>query len=305
MTGDTATDALLVVSRLIWYVGLVGVIGTSAFRLFISSHRHPGAAGIDRAAAASGVAAAAVLVVGVLARLYAQAYASFGLEEPVTAALLLDVATELPPWSTGWLAQLGAALASLVALTAAWSGRRAAWTIAHVAVLVLAAATPLTGHAVAQDDWYTVPIVLHAFHVLGAGLWIGGLSMLLVVGVTCVVQSPGLQRETLAALVHAFSPLALCGASLLALTGGAMALVYLNAVADLWMTAYGRILALKVAMVGGVALLGFINWRRVRPQVAHAGGAQRLRRTGGLELALAAIVLALTALLVGEPQPAE
>lgn len=303
MTGDTAADALLVVSRLVWYAGLVGVIGASAFRLFISSHRHPGAGELDRAAAAPGVAAAVVLLFGVLARLYAQAYASFGLEEPVTAALLVGVATDLPPWSAGWLGQLVAALASLVALTAARGGGRTAWAVAHGAAVALAASAPFTGHAVAQERWYTLPIVLHASHVLGAGIWIGGLSMLLVVGVARVVRSPRLQRETLASLVDTFSPLALCGAGLLALTGAAMALLYLNAVADLWMTAYGRVLALKVAMVGAVALMGFINWRRVRPQMAHAGGAERLRRTGGFELALAAVVLALTALLVGLPQP--
>jgi putative copper export protein len=300
MSGDAVADGLLVASRMLWYAGLVGVIGASAFRLSVSWAANGATAELGREAATTGLAAAAALLSGLLARLYAQTYAAFGVEERVTAALLLEVAVDLPPWSTGWMFQFAAAGISLPALIVARAGRRQGWAVAYVAAIALAASAPLTGHAVAQAEWYVLPVVLQASHVLGAGLWIGGLFVLLVVG---VARAGRLRPQVLAALVNAFSPLALCGAGLVALTGAITAFLYLGAVADLWQTPYGRTLLMKIAMFGGVAGVGFVNWQRVRPRLTHAGGGEVLRRTAAVELLLAAIVLALTALLAGLAQP--
>jgi putative copper export protein len=216
MSGDAVADGLLVASRMLWYAGLVGVIGASAFRLSVSWAANGATAELGREAATTGLAAAAALLSGLLARLYAQTYAAFGVEERVTAALLLEVAVDLPPWSTGWMFQFAAAGISLPALIVARAGRRQGWAVAYVAAIALAASAPLTGHAVAQAEWYVLPVVLQASHVLGAGLWIGGLFVLLVVG---VARAGRLRPQVLAALVNAFSPLALCGAGLVALTG--------------------------------------------------------------------------------------
>lgn len=302
MSGDVLVEALPLASRLIWYAGCLGVIGASAFRLFVSRGAHRATAELDRAAASAGLVAAAVLLSGAVARLHAQTYASFGLEEPITPTLLFEVATALPPWSTGWMGQFASAAISLAALGVARTGSRPGWAVAHVAAVGVAVAVPFTGHAVSQARWYALPIVLQASHVLGAGLWIGGLFVLLVAGASRAVRRPGRPPEALAALVNAFSPLALCGAGLLGLTGVATASLYLGTIADLWTTAYGRVLLLKVTIVGGVAAVGFVNWQRVRPRLTDAGGAATLRTTATAELALAALVLAVTALLVGLPQ---
>jgi copper resistance protein D len=300
MSGDPVAEGVLIAARMLWYAGLLGVIGASAFRVSVSLAAHDATVELGRAAATTGLASVAALLSGLLARLYAQTYAAFGLEEPVTAALLLEVAVDLPPWSTGWMLQLAAAGISLPALVVARAGYPRGWAVAYVAAIALAASAPLTGHAVAQAEWYVLPVALQASHVLGAGLWIGGLFVLLVVG---VARAGGLQPQALAALVNAFSPLALCGAGLLALTGAGTAFLYLGAPADLWDTPYGRTLLMKIAMFGGVASVGFVNWQRVRPRLAHAGGGEVLRRTAAVELMLAAIVLALTALLAGLAQP--
>lgn len=304
MSDQALADALLIASRLLWYAGCLGVIGASAFRLIVSTAVPRATAELDRAVAATGLLAAAVLLSGVLVRLYAQTYASFGLEEPVTASLLLEVATDLPPWSTGWMLQFAAAAISVAALGVARTGRRWAWIVAHFAAVAVAAAAPLTGHAVAQADWYRLPIALQSAHVLGAGVWIGGLFVLRVAGVART-GGPTLDPPPVAALVNAFSPFALGGAGLLALTGAVTAFLYLDALADLWTTGYGRTLLLKMAMFAGVAVMGFVNWQHVRPWLARTGGAEMLRRTATIELVLAAIVLAITALLVGLPQPGE
>jgi copper transport protein len=304
VSGGAFADGLLIASRLLWYTGCLAVIGASAFRLFVSPSAGRTPAGPDRAAATTGMVAAAVLVAGALARVYAQTYAVFGLEEPVTMVLLVEVATGLPPWSTGWMQQFAAGAIALAALAAARSGRASAWILAHAAAMGAAASAPLTGHAVAQPDGYLLPVVLQGAHVLAAGVWIGGLFVLLVAGIPWAARNARPERCGLAPLVSAFSRLALCGAGLLALTGGATAFLYLNAVADLWGTSYGRVLLVKVAMASGVAAVGFVNWRRVRPRLGD-GSSGLLRRTAALELAMAAAVLAATAVLVGLPQRGE
>lgn len=305
MSGDALTDVLLIASRWLWYAGCLGVIGASAFRLFVLPGAARAAPELDRAAAATGLIAAAVLLAGVLARLYAQAYVWFGLEEPVTPGLLLEVATDLPPWSTGWMLQLAAGAISAAAFGVARSGHRVAWFAAYAAAVAVAASAPLTGHAVAQAQWYSLPITVQAAHVLGAGVWIGGLFVVFVVALLRTGRRVVPGTPLVAALVNAFSPLAIAGAGLLALTGAVTAVLYLHAPADLWATPYGRTLLLKITMVAGVAATGFVNWRYVRPRLMRSGGAEVLRRTVTTELILAGLVLALTALLVGLPQPGE
>ena len=73
---------------------------------------------------------------------------------------------------------------------------------------------------------------------------------------------------------------------------------YLDAVSELWATAYGRVLVLKLALVGGVVGCGAYNWRRIRPRLPKNGGLGGLRRWVLTELAFATVVVAVTAALV-------
>jgi putative copper export protein len=303
MPGETFADVLLIASRLLWYGGCLGVIGAAAFRILILPAAGLTAPSLDRATATAGVAGAAILVAGVLARLYAQAYVSFGLDEPLTPELIWIVATDLPPWSTGWMVQFAAAVASLAAFGMARAGIRAGWALAALAALAVAGSAPFTGHAVSQDDWYALPIALQAAHVLGAGVWIGGLLVMIAAGVPVLARYPAADPSPVAALVNAFSPFALGGAALLALTGVVTTILYLHTVSDLWTTRYGVTLLLKVAMVAAVAGAGYVNWQHVRPRLSTPGSGDVLRQTATIELLLALAVLAITAVLVGLPQP--
>jgi putative copper export protein len=317
MSESPLADVLLTASRLIWYAGILGVIGTSTFRLLVVRTARRPTGSLGRVTAVTGVLAAAILLAGTLARLYAQTYVLFGVEEPVTASLLIEVATSLPPWSTGWMWQATAAVVALVAFALTYAGSAVAWGIVHAGVLGVAATVPLTGHAVAQADHYLLPLVLQAVHVLGVGCWIGGLCVLLMAGVPRAGRvaagrtTPGSARPdsdtpgsaTPARLVGAFSPLALVSVTSVVVTGLTTTWLYLGTPADLWRTTYGSALLLKIALFGCVAAAGFVNWRYVRPRLAEPDGAAALWRTGAVELLLAAAVLAVTAVLVGLPQP--
>jgi putative copper export protein len=299
MSDESLAEVLLVVSRLIWYAGCLGVVGASAFRLLVAPVGDTLLVDLGRSAAVTGLVAGLVLLAGTFCRLYAQTYAWFGLDEPVTWRLLVEVATDIPPWSTGWMAQAGAGAACVLALAAVRRGHRAAWTPAYLSSAAVVLTAPLTGHAVAQPGGYVLPVVLQALHVLGAGVWIGGLVVMLVVIGRAAASSSGIAGP----MVRRFSPVALAGAGLLASTGIATAFLYLGEPRDLWSTEYGRTLLVKIAGFAGVAAMGFVNWQHVRPQLTLGGGTALLRRTATIELTLAVLVLALTARLTGLPQP--
>jgi putative copper export protein len=51
--------------------------------------------------------------------------------------------------------------------------------------------------------------------------------------------------------------------------------------------------------------VGFLNWQYLLPRLAREDGPALLQRSVTIELLLAALVLAATALLVGLPHPGE
>ena len=60
---------------------------------------------------------------------------------------------------------------------------------------------------------------------------------------------------------------------------------------------------MKLALVAVVFVLGAWNWRRQRPALGGESAAIAIRRSSAKELAVAALVLAVTAILVSLPSP--
>jgi len=107
--------------------------------------------------------------------------------------------------------------------------------------------------------------------------------------------------ETVASLVHAFSPAALAFAAIVALTGLLATWAHLGFTSALWTTSYGRTLLLKLAILAALAAAGAWNWKRVKPALGDEAGAARLRRSVRLELGFGVLVLLVTAILVATP----
>ncbi|MEO8800652.1 MAG: CopD family protein [Polyangiaceae bacterium] len=185
----------------------------------------------------------------------------------------------------------------LVLFLLAWRRIAVAWPIAGVAALAFALRNVLGG---------TLKGMVNPLHVLGASLWLGTLFVLVVCGIGEMLRPsvPVADRESaVSEMVHRFSILALCSAGLLGLTGLITAWTHLNPFAALWTTPYGYVLIAKLCVVAVVAGLGAWNWRRVGPALGHEGGALKIRRSASTELAFAAVVLALTGVLVSVPSP--
>ena len=130
--------------------------------------------------------------------------------------------------------------------------------------------------------------------------------MLVVAGFSSILHgslSPERRGPLAAELIARFSPVALTAATLLATTGIITAWRHLKYVAALWTTNYGYALDIKLCLVAIVLALGAFNWRRMKPRLGTEAAAYSIERSARAELTVAAIVLAVTAVLVNLPAP--
>ena len=204
-------------------------------------------------------------------------------------ALVTDVA---PDTRTGQLALLRVALTAAAAVAALIP---AVWRRAPAAVLAFGGAalvvTTLAGHAwTAPDRW--VAVVSDVVHVGAVSVWIGGLVALFAV-------LPLLGRATRVRLATRFSALALGAVVLVAASGTVSGWQQVRTLDGLTSTSYGRLLLAKVAGFAVLVVLGWLNRARLVPLVERTVGP--LRRSLRIELAVAAVVLALTAALIHQP----
>lgn len=147
---------------------------------------------------------------------------------------------------------------------------------------------------------------VNPLHEVAASLWLGTLMVLLVAGLSTALRRtvPSEERGRLVAeMVSRFSPLALSAAALLGITGVTTAWRHLKHWNALWTTPYGFALDAKLCVVAIVVALGAWNWRRMAPQLGNEESTVAITRSATAELSFAAIVLAITALLVSLPSP--
>jgi len=308
-TGFSAESPLYALVRLLLFVATFGVTGAIAFRYLVLGRvaqrgKIVGYTLIEEIGvgpARVGEWFSVVLGVGLVLRVVAQGYALGGGAFD-GAALRAQLTGTV--WGWGWWVQ--AAAASLAWLGFRWAGRGrgGGWVAAGVGVLALCFTTGLTGHAAGLPSGAVLALAADAGHILGAGGWLGGLLLLLVVGVPAARRVD--ERWSGAAiieLVNSFSTMALACAALVVLTGGIGALVHVGSLANLIATEYGKTLLLKLALLGVVVGAGAYNYLRVRPMVGGELGARRLRTSSTVELIGAIAVLAVTAFLVAMPTP--
>jgi putative copper export protein len=307
MPGETIALTYLALAKWISYVGFFMLTGTCAARLIIVSltvrrvslnQIETGL--IEKWLRNLALGSVAIVLLAVLARLLAQSYASFGIEEPVTLELIRIVGFE-SRWGGRWWPQVIAAGLALVAVVCVCVRKKFGWWVVFVAVGCLATTLPLTGHAMASGDVALIAWALQSVHGLAAGLWLGTLAAVLVLARGLRVSRCLDRDRVIAELVHTFSPLAVTAVLAVLLTGALTAVLYLENVRQLWETAYGRTLLIKVSLVLTTGAVGVYNWLRLRPRLGEARGTAVLFYSGGAELFLALVLLGVTAVLVHLP----
>ncbi|HUF64763.1 MAG TPA: CopD family protein [Gemmatimonadaceae bacterium] len=257
---------------------------------------------ITRGAARLGLAAASTLLLVAGLQLAMQSRA---LE--VAGAGAIGAAGMLTGSTWGWAWMLKVVSAALAA--AAFAGIRTpgdrAWLVAAGGSVAAVAAVALSGHAVVVTQLVVATVIAHVIHTAAAAGWLGTLLVIAVVGLPHAFRLERDDRWTVVAdIVHAFSPAALVFAGVTVAAGLFMSWTHLPDLQSLWTSEYGQLLLLKLALVGSTAAVGAYNWRWVRPSLGARAGARRLRRSAAAELGVAALVLAVTAVLVATPMPA-
>jgi copper transport protein len=217
-------------------------------------------------------------------------------------------------WGSGFLAQMLALAMALAGFAAARRAERARWPwwCAAAGAVGLSVTLSLQGHAIGNEQNTLIAVLADATHVLAAGLWIGSICVIGLLGMrarddqsTVTGESADRGDTRLRLLVPLVSPLALTGAALIVLSGVVSSLLQLRDVMELWSTAWGRFVAFKVVLLIAVAALGARNWRTLGPRLESSDRVRVLRRTLVAELALAALVLLVTSILVVTPLPGE
>ena len=215
-------------------------------------------------------------------------------------AVLMDTA-ELSLGET-----LGAdfAMASLVKIAAALliflvalagRGRQGRLAMAALAAVVLAGSVA-TSHAVSRLGDPLPLIVVESLHQLGAAVWIGGIPYFLL----------ALHRVFDGAewrlVGKRFSQMSMTGVAVLLAAGLTLAVLYVGSWDALYGTAYGVMLITKVALFGGLLLLGAGNYLLVeRLRRDPATPILRLKRFAEVEIGVGLTVLFCAASLTSLP----
>jgi copper transport protein len=158
----------------------------------------------------------------------------------------------------------------------------------------------IAGHAAASSpEWFNVGV--QGLHMVGAGVWVGGLGWLLV----SLRSTPDQERPHLG---RRFSTMAGIGLGVVAVTGLLRALDEVGGLAmwgRLFTTSYGWALVVKVAIAAVLIALGARNrFVNVRGLVAGSRPHTALRRTVTAEVLFAAGVFAATGVLSELPPAA-
>ena len=195
---------------------------------------------------------------------------------------------------------------SLVTLIASLVASRRTTTGSLVALGVAAAATMLArvegGHAAAQG-WAWFQIGVQWIHFLAVGVWVGGFVPVLL----RLRERPGEANDAVfTRQIRRYSTMAGVALALVVITGtvrAVSALGGLGAVARIFHTSYGTVLAIKVGLAVVLIGLGTFNRYRSIPRL-EAGDPSLLRRVMRMEVVAAVGLFALTGTLTGlAPNP--
>jgi len=139
--------------------------------------------------------------------------------------------------------------------------------MAAVAALVALAAVALSGHANAASP-RGVAVAADWVHLVATAVWLGGIAVIVIVWWPALRQGAQAERLAIARRVlPRFGQVALPAFAVLVVTGLVSAIVELGHLPALWETDYGRVLAIKVALVALIAAASGMHALRLRPRL--------------------------------------
>ena len=290
---DRTYEIAAAVARFLAYGGVLLAVGGALFLVFA----HDG--GDERPLLLEVVSTAAgVGLVGALVAIPAQAALATGRGT--------DAVTDIDALRAGLRNGLGVStllcvlgtLAVVAAVRFAPSARTRAVVLAGGAVVATAFA--LSGHSRAASPRALV-MLADAAHVAAAAAWFGGIVLLVLV--LWARRTSDAERESAVAtgrVVVRYSRVATVAVIAVGIAGLALGWSEVRALKALTSTTYGKLLLVKVAVVGVIAALGLYNHFRLVPAIEQAPkkAGVALRRTVSIEALVMVVVLGITAVLV-------
>ena len=175
-------------------------------------------------------------------------------------------------------------------------GARAPWGLVLPLVAGTLAAASFSTHAAARLDGSVPLLIVSGIHQFGAALWIGGIPAFLVA--LNRARAPG----AMVVVAERFSTLSAAGVLCLLGSAAALAYAYIGDIEALYGTAYGVMVSAKVAMLGGLLLLGLGNFRLIRRLRRDRNQrTTRLRRFAEVELGVGFAIFFAAASLTSVP----
>jgi copper transport protein len=278
--GSPSGSLLADAARWLLYLGLVGLFGAAFFGFAIDPK-------VPRSVlrlAGVGWLAAALGAISVTAVQWSDAGGDIGglLGTSVGTSAIARVAA---------LAIAGVLAAVLVLRRPSPSRRLFGLVAASAAAAMLVDVA--TGHA-AAGSIAPFQVLTQWLHIASAGLWVGGLAALLL-------TVRGAPDEAKAGIARRYATWAGIGLAIVALTGVIRAVSEIGSLDALVSTDYGRVVLIKSVLLAFLAALGASNHYINIPAAPRR--LTGLRRVGSVELALGALVLAFSALLVNLAPP--
>lgn len=245
------------------------------------------------------LAATLLFVVTTIARVALQSQLIAGADSATAAVVAVVRDTR---WGHGWgIGAVGAIFVGLGLLTAARSLR--GWLVAAVGAVLICVGEALTGHAAALQQ-VALSVAADVTHVLGAGAWIGTLTVLLAVGLPALGRMiPSDAPMAGSSLARAYHTAAVDGVILVVLSGVTAAYLRLPSFSSLWTTDYGSWLFRKLVFVVIALAFGAYHWRTVVTRVWTDDTYRRFSRSALGELTVGLVIVGLTSLLISAQLP--
>lgn len=282
-----AWDAALIVLKTAIYAATLGAAG-AAFFLGYSGALVASADYLRIRRLVLGFAALAVVAGGLHIMVSAGALSGDGTG-------MLDGSLIHMVWDTGANRSNSMRAAGLVLVTIGVLSHRVGLT--YVGAAMAATSFAWTGHARSLDP-DVLPMLLLGVHLLGVAFWMGALGPLLI-----VLRSGDPPRT--AATVARFGRLAVWVVAVLVGAGICVLSLLLGRVSELWDSAYGRCITLKLVLVAGLVCIAAFNKLRLTPRLLAGDAAAEgiLRASILTELSLGGLILAVTAALTTSAGP--
>jgi len=135
---------------------------------------------------------------------------------------------------------------------------------------MLCIAIAMSSHAAAVNANILIEAVLiDWFHLIAASLWVGGMIYIATIYLPALRKKSIAERvQSIVTLLAYYSPLAITGVVLMAITGPFSATIQMNSWEQLISTAYGRALSVKIVLVGVLLIASGIHVFFLRPRLA-------------------------------------